>query len=93
MSNSWKIKTVSSYIKRYTLLLILVWPIIIFVLIVWNSIQVNKDSQKSAHIYTKAAFDKDVLYRRWSAMHGGEVGVEDNPGGQGSVFWVTVGKA
>lgn len=34
-----------------------------------------------------------AIVKRIIKLHGGEVGVEDNPAGQGSVFWVTVGKA
>ena len=34
-----------------------------------------------------------AIVKRIIELHGGEVGVEDNPAGQGSVFWVTVGKA
>ena len=34
-----------------------------------------------------------AIVKRIIELHGGKVGVEDNPSGQGSVFWVTVGKA
>ena len=34
-----------------------------------------------------------AIVKRIIELHGGEVGVENNPAGVGSVFWVTVGKA
>jgi PAS domain S-box-containing protein len=34
-----------------------------------------------------------AIVRRLTALHGGRVGVEDNPAGQGTVFWFTVKKA
>lgn len=33
-----------------------------------------------------------AIVKRIVELHGGEVGVEDNPDGVGSVFWVTVEK-
>ena len=34
-----------------------------------------------------------AIVKRIIDLHGGEVGVEDNPAGHGSVFWVTIRKA
>ncbi|MGM0770736.1 MAG: sensor histidine kinase [Halobacteriota archaeon] len=34
-----------------------------------------------------------AIVKRIVELHGGEVGVEDNPNGLGSVFWVTLKKA
>ena len=34
-----------------------------------------------------------AIVKRIIELHGGDVGVEDNPAGKGSVFWVTVNKA
>ena len=34
-----------------------------------------------------------AIVKRLISLHGGTVGIEDNPAGQGSVFWVTMKKA
>ncbi|WP_269429706.1 sensor histidine kinase KdpD [Methanococcoides methylutens] len=34
-----------------------------------------------------------AIVKRIVELHGGQVGVEDNPNGPGSVFWVTLKKA
>ena len=34
-----------------------------------------------------------AIVKRIIDLHAGEVGVEDNPAGHGSVFWVTIRKA
>ena len=34
-----------------------------------------------------------AIVKRLIELHGGSVGVEDNPAGDGCVFWITVGKA
>ncbi len=33
-----------------------------------------------------------AIVKKIVELHGGKVGVEDNPAGQGSMFWVTVRK-
>ena len=37
----------------------------------WNLSQVKKTALEAARIQARTAFEKDVLYRRWNAMHGG----------------------
>lgn len=32
-----------------------------------------------------------AIVKRLIELHGGSVGVEDNPAGDGCVFWVTIG--
>lgn len=66
-----KAKIDTSYIKRYTLLLIFIWSIIVFSLIVWDTIETNEDALDFARTYANAAFQKDIFYRLWNTMHGG----------------------
>jgi len=39
--------------------------------LVWNVIQVKQNTLEAARIQARAAFEKDVIYRRWNAGHGG----------------------
>jgi len=71
MSNYYRTKMGLWYVKRYALLLVVVWSVIVFALLLWNAIQTNKETHDYAHIYTNAAFEKDIIYRRWATMHGG----------------------
>jgi len=71
MSNPGRTKMGLWYIKRYTLLSVAAWSVIVFALLLWNAVQINKETHDYAHIYTNAAFEKDIIYRRWATMHGG----------------------
>src|SRR3990170_4270707 len=70
MSNSDR-TNMGYYIKRYALLSVVAWSGIVFALLLWNAVQTNKETHDYAHIYTNAAFEKDIIYRRWATMHGG----------------------
>ncbi len=71
MSNPGRTKMGLWYIKRYTLLSVAAWSVIVFALLLWNAVQINKETHDYAHIYTNAAFEKDIIYRRWATMNGG----------------------
>src|SRR4030042_19965 len=71
MSNADRTKMGLSNIKGYALLLVVAWSVIVFALLLWNTIQTREETRKYAHIYTNSAFEKDILYRRWATMHGG----------------------
>jgi len=71
MSNSDRTRIGLSHIKRYALLLVVAWSVIVFALLLWNAIQAREETRKYAHIYTNSAFEKDILYRRWATMHEG----------------------
>lgn len=47
------------------------WTISIIVVLCWHLRDVSRNAFKVAHISAVQSFEKDVVYRRWSAMHGG----------------------
>ncbi len=71
MSNSEKMKEQFFQLKSYILILAVVWTIIFAVSLAWNMVQIEHNALSSARIQARAAYKKDLLYRRWNASHGG----------------------
>ncbi len=59
------------HLKRYALALILGWTVVVALSLVINISQSKAGAQESARTQARSAFEKDVLYRRWNAKHGG----------------------
>ncbi len=58
-------------VKSYALTVAVVWTAVVAGSLVWNVIQVRRNTQEAARIQAWSAFEKDVIYRRWNAQHGG----------------------
>ena len=58
-------------IKPYVWGLVLAWSFLVAVSLTWNISEIRDASLKLAIIQARESFNKDVLYRRWNAMHGG----------------------
>lgn len=58
-------------IKRYLLALGLVWTLLIVASAVWALNRNNQSILEAARITARTSFDKDQLYRAWSAEQGG----------------------
>jgi len=58
-------------IKRYLGILSAVWTAIIIFSAAWNTIHLKQQILELAIIEARVAFTKDVIYRRWNALHGG----------------------
>ncbi len=71
MNDSEKVTSQSYHFERYVWLLTTVWTIIITASLIWNVIQAQQNILKVARIQAQTAFEKDVIYRRWNAEHGG----------------------
>ncbi len=57
--------------QRYAWVLAIVWTVIVVTSLVWNVVQMRNNTFEAARIQARTAFDKDVIYRRWNAGHGG----------------------
>lgn len=57
--------------QRYTWVLAIVWTVVVAGSLLWNIVQLKEHSLETARIQARSAFMKDIVYRRWNAMHGG----------------------
>jgi two-component system, sensor histidine kinase and response regulator len=55
---------------RYTGIILAVWTGIILLSLFWNFFQHWRETEEQARIQARTAWEKDILYRRWNAMHG-----------------------
>ncbi len=58
-------------IKRYTSALLVFWTIMVLSSLLWNINEEEDQVIQFAKIQAESLFDKDLLYRRWNAGHGG----------------------
>ncbi len=57
--------------ERYAWVLAVVWTVAVAASLVWNVVQVRRNTLEAARIQARVAHGKDVIYRRWNAGHGG----------------------
>lgn len=57
--------------QRYAWVLAIVWTVIVAGSLGWNIVQIKEHSLEATRIQARSAFEKDVVYRSWNAMHGG----------------------
>lgn len=71
MKDSEEFNIRSSRLVIFAWVLAVVWTLIITASLVWNVIQGRRNTLEAARIQARAAFEKDVIYRRWNAEYGG----------------------
>ncbi len=58
-------------VRFYFFALGFVWTIVVGVSLLWNLKQAENTALEAARIQARTAFEKDIVYRRWNAGHGG----------------------
>ncbi len=58
-------------LKRYSVIIIICWTVIIVVSFLWNYYQIKEWTKKVALEVAQAYFEKDIAFRLWGASHGG----------------------
>ncbi|MCI5223033.1 MAG: hypothetical protein D3924_10250, partial [Candidatus Electrothrix sp. AR4] len=57
--------------KRNGWLLALVWLATATFSFSWNMHRIKQSMLETAQAHARSSFKKDIIYRRWNAMHGG----------------------
>jgi len=71
MNDPEKIKAQSFKIERYALVLAVVWTVVVAASLVWHVVKTKEETLEEAQIHARATYEKDIIYRRWNAGHGG----------------------
>ncbi len=58
-------------LKAHILILMGLWTILVGVVLAWTLFRHAAEMFESAHLEARSAFEKDLVYRRWAASHGG----------------------
>ena len=58
-------------LRFYTVTFVLAWTLLIIISIKWNLDQKKQETLEIAKTTARVAFEKDIVYRRWNALHGG----------------------
>lgn len=49
----------------------MIWTIIVALSLIWSIVRIKKETLEGAYIQAHISYVKDILYRRWNALHGG----------------------
>ena len=56
---------------RWGWILVAGWTLVVGVSLAWNLFQAQSEATSIAHHVAQTIFERDILYRRWAASHGG----------------------
>ncbi len=66
-----KIKIRPSLLERYAWAVGAVWTVVVAASLIWNVFEVKHATLEVARIQARFAYEEDVFYRRWNALHVG----------------------
>jgi len=61
----------SSKARQYALLMGVAWTLAVGISLITSFVQEQNASHEAARVDARAQFEKDIVYRRWNAGHGG----------------------
>jgi len=60
-----------SQLKRYFLATAVAWTVVVATALVWHVFEAKQVTLETMRIQAREAYEKDIIYRRWNAGHGG----------------------
>jgi diguanylate cyclase (GGDEF)-like protein len=61
----------SAHLKKYLLMLVLIWTLGIIASLGWNIYQLRQSILRVARTSAEISYEKDIIYRRWVSKQGG----------------------
>jgi signal transduction histidine kinase/PAS domain-containing protein len=58
-------------LRTYFWALLVLWTVLVGLTFLWGMIHQEHETLETAHLQAQSAFEKDLVYRLWAAMHGG----------------------
>ncbi len=71
MGKSSKSKTRLGVLRNYFWALLVLWTVLVGAILSWSLLRQKHETKKVARIQARNSFEKDIVYRRWAAGHGG----------------------
>ena len=71
MNDSEKIRKHSSRLRRYITGLVVLWTLIVGTSLLWSIHNMRHEALNFAQAEARGIYNKDLVYRRWAALHGG----------------------
>jgi len=64
-------KTRWTVLRNYLWAILSLWTVFVGLVLLWSLFQQKRDTLEALRVQARSAFEKDLVYRRWAAMHGG----------------------
>jgi hypothetical protein len=64
-------KTELAVLRHYFWILLVLWTVLVGSILLWTLLRQKHETEQIARIQARNSFEKDLVYRRWAAEHGG----------------------
>ena len=58
-------------LRNYLWATLSLWTVLVGLVLLWSLFQQERETLAAVRVQARSAFEKDLVYRRWAAMHGG----------------------